>query len=104
MTIKTVYSMIQKGQLQVPEEALAVLPQDTPLYFFIDSEKGTVTIYASDPTVHPNKEVRAEFAELMADVDWRTYTEPVPKELLRRPRQDDSGEDECGGAETYSDS
>jgi hypothetical protein len=94
MTIKTAYSVIHDGQLQVPSEALSILPQGIPLYFFIDSEKGTVTIYAADPTDLPNKELRAEFAELVADVDWRTYTEPVPEELLRRPRKEQQGEDE----------
>ena len=72
MAIKTVYSAIHDDQLQVPNEALSVLPQGIPLYFFIDSEKGTVTIYAQDPTDLPNKELRTEFAELVADVDWRT--------------------------------
>ncbi len=94
MTIKTAYSSIQNGQLCMPAEALSVLPQDLPLYFFIDSEKGTVTIYAKDPTDRPNQEVRAEFAELIADVDWRTYTEPVPEELLRRPRKQNEGDEE----------
>ena len=94
MTIKTAYSTIKNGQLQVPDDALAILPQDIPLYFFIDSEKGTVTIYATDPTDLPNKELRAEFAELLADVDWHSYTEPVPEELLRRPRKEKQGDEE----------
>ena len=94
MAIKTARAVIHDGQLQVPNEALSVLLQGIPLYFFIDSEKGTVTIYAKDPTDLPNKELRAEFAELVADVDWRTYTEPVPEALLRRPRKGQQGEDE----------
>lgn len=94
MTIATAYSTISNGQLQLPSEALAILPQDIPLYFFMDSEKGTVTIYAADPTDLPNEELRAEFAELVADVDWRTYTEPVPEELLRRPRKEKQEDDE----------
>lgn len=93
-TIKTTYAAIKNGTLQVPVEALDILPQEIPLYFFIDSEKGTVTIYATDPTDLPNKELRAEFAELVADVDWRSYTEPVAEELLRRPRNDKQGDNE----------
>lgn len=87
MAITTAYSVIKDGQLQLPNDALGILPQGIPLYFFMDSEKGTVTIYAADPTDLPNKELRAEFAEVLADVDWRTYTEPVPEELLRRSKK-----------------
>ncbi|WP_338844610.1 hypothetical protein V8J88_13280 [Massilia sp. W12] len=92
MAIKTAYASIQNGLLQVPPEALELLPQSIPLHFFIDTEKGTVTIYAKDPTDLPNKEVWAEFTDLVADVDWRTYTEPVPEHLLRRPRKDGDAE------------
>lgn len=93
MTIKTAYAAIKNGQIQLPVEAMELLPQDIPLYFFVDSEKGTVTIYAKDPTVLPNPEVWAEFTDLVADVDWRTYTEPVPEELLRR-KSKKAGSDE----------
>ncbi len=93
MTISTAYSVIQSGQLQMPAAALEMLPHDTPLFLFIDSEKGVVTIYAKDPTDLPNKEIREEYAALFADVDWRTHTEPPPPESLRRPRKEENGEE-----------
>ncbi len=93
MTVKIAYASIQDGQLQMPAAALEFLPQGTPLFFFIDSEKGTVTIHAKDPNDLPNKEIWAEFTDLVADVDWRTYTEPVPEEQLRRPRKQENSDE-----------
>lgn len=90
MTMKIAYAQILNDSMHMPAEVLAVLPQGVNLYLRTDPEKGTVTIYAKDPTDLPNKEIFDAFAELTADVNWETYTEPVPEELLRRPRKNDN--------------
>ncbi len=76
--MKIVYSEVLNGCLQLPDEALAVLPQGVRLCLLIDSEKGRVTVHAQDPTVLPNQWYFDEMAAEMADVDWREYYDAQP--------------------------
>ena len=76
--MEIVYCEIIDGQLQLPKEALAVLPEGVKLCLLVDSEKGRVTIHAQDPTELPNKWYFDEMASEMADVDWREYYDAQP--------------------------
>ena len=76
--MKIVYSEVIDGQLQLPPEALALLPEGVKLCILIDSVKGRITIHAQDPTVLQNQWYFDEMAEEMADVDWRDYYDAQP--------------------------
>ncbi|WP_338846887.1 hypothetical protein V8J88_24360 [Massilia sp. W12] len=92
MTMKECYVEIIDQTMTIPAEVLEVLPQNKKLYLYTDSERGTVTIYAKDPTDLPNKWFFEEMAQIHAGEDWETYSEPVPPELLRRPRKEEGNE------------
>ena len=90
MTMKQCYATIEGGMMKLPDEVLEILPQGTRLYMRTDPEKGTVLIYAEDPTDRskwPNQDYMAEMRDLMADENWEEYSKPVPEELMRRPRK-----------------
>ncbi len=78
MAMEATHSEIRDGAMIMPAAALALLPQGVTLYMLTDSDKGTVTIYAKDPTELPNKDILDAFAQLHADTDWDSYTEPLP--------------------------
>lgn len=89
MKFKECFAKIENGSMQMPPEVLEVLPQGMQLFIRTDIEKKRVTIYAKDPTDLPNKWFFAELDALAEGVDWEKYSEPVPPELLRRPRKND---------------
>jgi hypothetical protein len=89
MTMKECYSEILNNTMVMPPEVLEILPLGKKLYIYTDSERGTVTICAKDPADLPNKWYFEAMAEMHAEENWDTYSEPVPPELLRRPRKDD---------------
>ncbi len=91
--MKIVYSEIINGQLQLPAEALAVLPEGVKLCLLIDSAKGRVTVHAQDPTVLQNQSYFDEMAEEMADVDWRDYYDAQPPyDPSTKKKNESSGE------------
>jgi hypothetical protein len=71
-------------KVTLPQEILDILPQGQQLYARTDTEKGTVIIYANDPTVLKNKWYFDEMAKEMENVDWREYYDdgPIPPKLL----------------------
>ena len=93
MNFKKCFARIENGLMQMPPEVLEVLPQGMELFIRTDSEKGRITIYAKDPGDLPNKWFFEELDALAEGEDWEKYSEPVPPELLRRPRKTD-GENE----------
>lgn len=93
MSFKKCFAKIENGLMQMPPEVLEVLPQGMELFIRTDIEKGRITIYAKDPTDLPNNWFFEELDALAEDEDWEKYSEPVPPELLRRPRKTD-GENE----------
>ncbi|WP_338846891.1 hypothetical protein V8J88_24380 [Massilia sp. W12] len=87
MNFKKCYAKIENGIMQMPAEVLEILPQGVQLFIRTDIEKGRITIHAKNPTDLPNKWFFEELDAMAQDEDWETYSEPVPPELLRRPRK-----------------
>lgn len=96
MTMKICHVKIVDGKMEMPSDVLDVLPQEIELYVRTDSEKGTVIIYAKDPTTHQNQWFFDEMREEMMDVNWHVHYDdgPIPPELLGKQKSDEENNDE----------
>lgn len=93
MTIKHCYGEIIAGKLVLPAEALEVLPEQVKLYMVVDSEWGTVTTHATDPSQPKHPELFDALADLNAELTLDEYTAPVPEHLLKRKRKSEGGDE-----------
>lgn len=86
MVMKSLLAEIVDGRLVLPHEALAMLPEGSALRVIVDSERGTVCIFAKDPmTLSPRtEELMDALGDLSEGLTWEEYSKPVPEEALRR--------------------
>ena len=90
MVMKSLLGEIVDGRLLLPAEALAILPAGVPLRVITDSERGTVSIFAKDPSaLSPQTEqVMDALAELSEGLSLEEYSAPVTDEVIRERKRD----------------
>jgi hypothetical protein len=96
MTMKSLLAEIVDGQLVLPADAIALLPSGIPLRVITDSERGTVCIFAKDPSVlsSQTEELMDALAELNEGLSLEQYSAPVTEEAIqehKRKRNGDGG-------------
>jgi len=85
MAMKSLLAEIVDGHLILPADAVAMLPAGVPLRVITDSERGTVCIFAKDPTVlsPQTEEMMDALAELNEGLTLQEYSAPVTDDAIR---------------------
>jgi hypothetical protein len=94
MVMKSLLAEIVDGRLILPAEAIAMLPAGVPLRVITDSERGTVCVFAEDPSAlsPQTEELMDALAALSEGLSLDEYSAPVTEEVIReqkRKRNDD---------------
>ncbi len=98
MVMKSLLAEVVDGRLVLPDEALEMLPVGMQLRVVTDSEKGTVCVYAKDPTVLSPDTLRFmdALAELSEDSTNEEYfavpTDEQLQEIKRKRRESKDSE------------
>ena len=94
MAMNSLLAEIVDGRLVLPEEALALLQPGAPLRVIIDTERGTVCIFAKDPmTVSPQTdELMDALADLSEGLTWDEYSAPASQDTVRKRKNEGSAE------------
>jgi len=89
MVMKSLLGEIVDGRLLLPADAIAILPAGVPLRVITDSERGTVSIFAKDPTVlsPQTEELMDALAGLSEGLSPQEYSAPVTEELIRERKR-----------------
>jgi hypothetical protein len=96
MGMKSSLAEVVDGRLVLPADAVALLSADSTFRVIIDSDRGTVCIFAKDPfSLAPQTETLMDaLAELREGLHPDDYAAPVSEEALReikRKRQEGAG-------------
>ena len=94
MVMKSLLAEIVDGHLVLPADAIAMLPAGVPLRVITDSERGTVCVFAKDPSAlsPQTEELMGALAGLSEGLSPEEYSAPVTEEFIREQKRNRNGD------------